>query len=107
MRITWFLLGIVLIVLLTGCSELSKKEISEMQCADLIPEIIDLSEDNDNPLAPTILKIYDVEELERTSQRIDCEGDAKWSTGEWRVAFHIEEDGDGDRFIGYQLKLFQ
>ena len=46
------------------------------------------------------------EEVTRTSERLECEGDARWSSGEWRVAFHIKEDQEGDRFIGYESKRF-
>ena len=105
-RLTGLLLGVVVAVLFTGCFDLPLKDISELQCEDLIPEIIDLSEERKNPLAPAILKIYNAEEVTRTSERLECEGDARWSSGEWRVAFHIEEDQEGDSFIGYESKRF-
>ena len=106
MRVKWLLLVMGLAVLLTGCSQLSIKSISEIQCEDLIPEIISLSESSDNQTAPTILKVYDSQEVGRSTKRLDCEGDARLSSGDWRISFHLEEDRDGDRFVGYQVQLF-
>ena len=93
----------VLLVLMAGCSAISFKDMAEIQCEDLVPEVIDLSKRNRNPLAQDILKIYNVSETSRTSKRLACEGTARWSRDDdMRVTFYIEEDQDGDRFIGYR-----
>ena len=68
-------------------------------------EILELSEDNQNPFSPRILKLYsDVEELERTERVLRCKGTATLSRGgESYITYHYEIDRDGDAFIGYEI----
>ncbi len=95
-------LGIAMfITVCAGCFNYAPRQsLADYQCEDLIPQVIKLSKDNakDNPFARPILKIYEPTETGRTTARLDCEADAKWNFD--RVAFFIEEDSDGDRFIG-------
>lgn len=80
-----------------------RKDLADLQCGDVVPEIIALSQeqDNSNPLTPRILKMYDVQEVGRSDERLDCMGLARTSTGQGLIVFHMEEDRDGDKFIGY------
>ena len=68
-------------------------------------QILELSEDNENPFAPRILKLYsDAEELERTEKVLRCKGTASLSRGgESYITYHEEIDRDGDVFIGYEI----
>ena len=68
-------------------------------------QILELSEDNQNPFSPRILKLYsDVEELERTEGVLRCKGTATLSRGgESYITYHYEIDRDGDAFIGYEI----
>jgi hypothetical protein len=75
-------------------------ELDEYQCEYLVTDVIQLSQDQTNPFAQTILKIYDdMEVLSRTEKKLLCGGFAKGSRGDSPVEFYIEEDRDGDRFI--------
>ena len=68
-------------------------------------QIVKLSEENKNQLAPRILKLYSgAEELERTETALRCGGTANLSRGgESHITYHIEIDRDGDAFIGYKI----
>ena len=68
-------------------------------------QILELSEDNQSPFSPRILKLYsDVEELERTERVLRCKGTATLSRGgESYITYHHEIDRDGDAFIGYEI----
>ena len=79
------------------------KPMGQVQCEDLIPQVISLSEDNQNALRPAILKVYDARRVSRSASRVECEGRAKMSRGDMQgLIFYLEEDSDGDRFIGYE-----
>ncbi len=81
-----------------------RRYMADTQCGGLVPKIIDMSESNKDPLASKILKVYNAKEVTRSNRRLECEGIARTSSDGWsRVSFHIEEDWDGDRFIGYSL----
>ena len=68
-------------------------------------QILELSESNQNPLSPRILKLYSgAEEIERTERVLRCEGTASLSRGgESYITYHYEIDRDGDAFIGYEI----
>ena len=78
-----------------------------IDCSDkgFTDQILKLSEDNKNPLAPRILKLYSgAEELERTEAVLRCRGRAALSQGgESSITYHYEVDRDGDTFIGYEI----
>ncbi len=61
-----------------------------------------MSQENRGGSQVSILKVYDAEEVSRTIRRLECEGRARTSAGGWMgLTFYLEEDSDGDRFIGY------
>lgn len=54
-------------------------------------------------MARTILKLYEVTEVDRTDTKLTCHAVAKWDRGEDSpIAFYVELDVDGDAFIGYE-----
>ena len=73
----------------------------------MLPEILELNEESvaEDPRRDKVLKVYDVEETKRSDDRLDCSGLAKTSQGSdnKRLDFHLEQDRDGDQFIGYRL----
>ena len=72
-------------------------------CDKLSSSIIDLSEDNQNPFSSKMLKLYDIQEVNSTDYVLECKAEAKWARGEDSpIKFYVEEDDDGDRFIGYE-----
>ena len=97
-------LSVGLVVLAVVLEGLGVLETSPETCEELAPEIVELSEDSGHPFSPQILKISQIETLTPTGDNIlECSGLARWSRGEDSVIqFHLEEDADGDRFIGYQ-----
>ena len=71
-------------------------------CSALTPEIIILSEEQRNPFQPTILKVSDTVEIERSEVKLICQGAALLSSNESAlIEFFWEIDSDGDAFIGY------
>ena len=70
-----------------------------------VERILKMSGDNQDPLAPRILKVYsDAEELERTDSVLRCKGTAVLNRGgEAYVTYHHTIDRDGDTFIGYEI----
>ena len=102
------LIGIVVAAVTVWWPEIAsyiklRKDLADLQCEDVVPEIMALSQEqgNSNPLTPPILKMYDVQEVGRSDERLDCMGLARTSTGQGLIVFYMEEDRDGDRFIGY------
>ena len=84
-----------------ACSEYALKSISEYQCEDLVPQVIDISEENKHPIRPSSLKIYEIKEASRSSRRLVCSGEAKTSRGgNQPLTFYVEEDKDGAQFVG-------
>ena len=67
--------------------------------------ILELSEDNQNPFSPRILKLYsDAEEIERTESVLRCKGTATLSRGGGsNITYHYQIDRDGEAFIGYDI----
>ena len=78
-------------------------------CEELLPEILELNEESvaEDSRRAKVLKVYDVEETERSKDRVDCSALAKTSQGSdnLRLNFHIEQDRDSDKFIGYSLVI--
>ena len=74
-------------------------------CEDLARRIIDLSEKNKNPFSAVILKFYDISNQEKSAEQIlNCVGKAKLNRGDDRtVNFYLQQDADGDQFIGYEI----
>ena len=72
-------------------------------CDNLAPKIIDLSEEKAGFLSPNILKLYEIEQVSKTSKRMTCRADARFSTGNEResIEFYKVTDEEGDSFIGY------
>ena len=84
-------------VLLSGCSTAPPAS-----CATLAPQIVRLSEEQNNPFQPTILKVSDAVEIERSDVKLVCQGAARLSSNESaQIEFFWEIDSDGDAFIGY------
>ena len=74
-----------------------------MTCDTLEPQIIELTEEQEGPFSPKILKMYELEEIKSTDYILGCKANVKWSKGEESIImFYLEEDKDGDRFIGYE-----
>lgn len=73
-------------------------------CSKLAPDIIELSEDNSNAFAPSILKIYEIEEVSKDlPDNLYCRGNAKFSSGfDQQIIFAMTTDQDGDTFISYE-----
>ena len=72
-------------------------------CTELAPHIIDLSEENESAFRPRILKLYNIRSINNTNRLLECRADAKTSHGEdASIIFYMEDDDDGDRFIGYR-----
>ena len=92
---------LISISVLVSCDEIT--QIKPETCNDLAPHIIELSEENHNVFSPGILKMYDIQNVEPTDYTLECIADAKWSTGGTSpLRFHMETDGAGDTFIGYE-----
>ena len=73
-------------------------------CEDLAPHIVNMTEEHRWPYSPKILKLYDIRAIAATNagQRLSCTANARMSYGDnATVHFHLEEDSDGDQFIGY------
>ena len=74
-------------------------------CDDLAPRIIELSKEKKGPFNAEILKLYDIKKnaTQNTNRVLDCIATAKTDrSDDAAVSFYLEEDADGDRFIGYQ-----
>ena len=87
-----------------GSISFDSLQISEFECLFFLDDIINMSEKRSvNTTRPRILKIYDQQEVSSTDKKYVCSGLAKMSQGgDVSIEFHIEEDRDGDRFIGYR-----
>lgn len=75
-------------------------------CEELAPRIVDLSEENESPSAGRILKFYDIKELDTSGEYIlRCSARAALSRGgDANIIFYLQEDQDGDQFIGYESR---
>ena len=74
-------------------------------CEDLAPRIIELSKEKRGPFNAQILKLYDIKknDTQNTKRVLDCIATAKTDRSDDAViSFYLEEDSDGDRFIGYE-----
>ena len=89
-------------------------------CDDLAPHIIEMSKKERGPLHAKILKLYEIKgpfnaeilklaEIKKSDTRyakrvLNCIATA-WTdrSDEAPISFYLEEDVDGDRFIGYQM----
>jgi hypothetical protein len=79
---------------------------SERECdKTLTHAIIDMMKDVDSRDVSKrqILKIYDPEEISRSTHELTCGGQAMFDTLEKEmIEFYVEEDKDGDQFIGFK-----
>ena len=104
------ILGIIaiVVVVVVGMSILDSGGGQAIEtCEDLAPHIIELSEEKRGPFNAQILKFYDIKknDTQNTKRVIDCIATAKTDRSEDAVInFYLEEDADGDRFIGYEGK---
>ena len=96
---------VVVLSVLGSCGGLAIKT-----CEDLAPHIIELSKEK-GPYNAQILKFYDIRRLydikknntQNAKTVIDCTATAKTDrTPDATINFYLEEDADGDRFIGYR-----
>lgn len=73
-----------------------------LSCDELAPQIIELTEEQEGPFSAKILKLYDIEEVEPLGYVLRCQATAKWNRihDDGVITFYIEEDKDGDQFIG-------
>ena len=79
-------------------------DLNELECEYLVPDITLLSQNQSNPYAQKILKIYDdITVVSRSAKKLVCTGPVKGSQGDSFLEFHVEEDRDDDRFIGYKF----
>ena len=78
-------------------------------CEELLPEILQLNEESvaEDPNSDKILRVYDVEEANRSEDRLDCTGLVRTSQGsdDKRLDFHTKQNKNGDRIIGYRLAI--
>ena len=96
--------ALVFAVVTIGCNSVLGIEIATYSCEDLKDDVVELSEEQQNPFSPAILKISDIDERVRTATRLVCTGTARLNNGsEERILYHIEEDADGDFLYGYEI----
>ena len=92
------------IIALTGCGSSDSAAVSIETCEELAPHIIELSEQNADSYPGKILKMYYIREVPGTNE-LDCSATAKMSRGgDTTIRFRLEEDADGDQFIGYSSR---
>lgn len=76
--------------------------IQDWSCDFLLPKILEFNESLVKGTTENeILKVYDVEQLRRVSDKLVCGGFARTSQGETNLEFSIEQDIDGEFFWGY------
>ena len=98
-------LGAGLVILLISSLQNYNPSKARETCEDLQSDIIELSKENRNPFSAKILKLYDIKEVPSEKYVLHCEATAKWNRGDnSSVSFYVEEDEDGDRFIGYKAQ---
>lgn len=74
-------------------------------CEDLIPPIIEFSEDQDSVSFPRILKILNMTMDVDQVDKLVCHGTAMWSRGEpFDIYFQWSMDEDGHGFIVYRRR---
>ena len=72
-------------------------------CEALLPHIIKLSEEKDDPSGLELLRVYNVEQISKSPSKLECEGEARWNKGEnSMIRFHWGRDEDGDAFYAYE-----
>ena len=97
------LVALTLMVLAMGCDAVLGIDLTTYRCEELKDRVIELSEEQQSPFSPIILKVSEIEETSRTDRRLDCYGIARLNNGAQEgIVFHIEEDADGDFFYGYE-----
>ena len=76
-------------------------------CQELLPQILELNRKKvvEDPRRATVLLAYEVEETNRTEDRLDCSVLANTSQGsdKWRLDFHTEQNRGGNQLLGYRL----
>ena len=88
---------------IASCSSSAPTSVADQTCEGLQSRIVKLSESNKNPVAPKILKLHEITEVERTETRLTCYAVARWDTGDDSpIEFQVELDVDGDASIGYK-----
>ena len=96
-------IALMLMVLSMSCDAVLGIDLATYGCGELKDRVIELSEEQQNPFSPVILKVSEIEETSRTAKRLDCYGVARLNNGgQEGIAFHIEEDVDGDFLYGYE-----
>ena len=89
-----------------------EEPISEIECQELVADIISLNEDVvdvealedpvDYEKDPRILNLHDPRAIEVTRDRLTCEAEATLDTGKkGRVRFWLAQDPDGERHYSY------
>ena len=92
------------IIALAGCGSSDSAAVSIETCEDLAPRIINLSEERAGEFRPSILKLYDIREIRGTNE-LDYRATGRMSRGDdSTIIFYLEEDADGDRFVGYRAR---
>lgn len=94
------------IIALVGCGNSDGATASIETCEELAPHIIELSEQSADSYPGKILKMYDIKDVIGTGTNdLDCSATGRMSRGDdTTIRFHLVEDADGDRFIGYQVR---
>ena len=96
--------ALILMVLAMSCDAVLGINLATYSCEELKDRVIELSEEQQNPFSPLILKVSEIEETSRTAERLNCHGIARLNNGAQEgIVFHIEEDVDGDFFYGYEV----
>ena len=77
--------------------------LSEVECQELVPEIIRFNEDVHavEYERSLILNLHEPRAVDLTDSQLTCEAEATLDTGEGRVRFWLAEDSDGERNYGY------
>ena len=108
MRLTIYVLPATLLVSLAcipipGTEALFGTNISQQTCEGISAEILEMSAGELKSSTAQIDDIREVEETNRTSTRLDCEGRALWQGGEESaITFHVGRTSNGDTFYGYE-----
>lgn len=87
-----------------GTLDIAPLALDEYECAYIVDDIIKMSEERSQyTTRAKILKVYDPKELRSSEKEFVCGAKAKVSRGgDTTLELWIEEDQDGDRFIGYR-----
>ena len=110
------LAALILMASAIGCGETERAapptvaptpSLAGWTCEELLLEILEINEKAvaEDSREDKVLNVYDVEEANRSEDRLDCAGLARTTQGSdnKRFDFHRTRDRDGNQVLGYQL----